>query len=62
MPTIIEDLEREVIQTAITAHCRREDGDAQFLHHEAVSALIEARYQSIKQSSSPTDAAKDGDG
>lgn len=47
--TEIQELEHEVIQTAITAHCHREDSDAQESHREAVSKLIEARYQSIKQ-------------
>ena len=45
----IAELEAEVIQTAIAYHCRRDDGDAKFLFHEACSALIEARYQSVKQ-------------
>lgn len=44
----IAELEAEVIQTAIAYHCRRDDGDAKFLFHEACSALIEARYQSVK--------------
>jgi hypothetical protein len=49
----IDELEAEVIQTAITAHCKPDDGDYQELHHKAVSALIEARYQSVKSSDAP---------
>ena len=45
----IDELESEVIQAAVAYHCHRDDGDAKFLFHEACSALIEARYQSIKQ-------------
>lgn len=42
-------LESEVVQTATTYHCRRDDGDAKFLFHEACTTLIEARYQSIRR-------------
>lgn len=44
----LEPLENELIQTAIAAHCRAEDSEAQDAFHAAASALIEARYQSVK--------------
>ena len=47
----LDQLEREVVQTAITAHCKSDDKDAQERFHEAVSLLIEARYQSVKKAS-----------
>lgn len=44
----LEQLEHDVVQTAVTAHCKPDDEYEQELHHKAVSALIEARYQLIK--------------
>ena len=45
---IRRELESEVVQTAIAAHCRPDDVELAKAHHKAVSALIEARYQEVK--------------
>ena len=42
------DLEAEVIETAIQSHCRPDDDELRESHNNAVSALIEARYQSVR--------------
>lgn len=56
----LNKLESEVVQTAIAYHCRRDDGDAKFLFHEACTTLIEARYQSTKQASAAAVDEREG--
>lgn len=57
----LDKLESEVLQTAIAYHCRRDDGDAKFLFHEACTTLIEARYQLVKQASAAVADEREGE-